>query len=210
MATSGTTVTDEYLAGLFDGEGAVSMSLAKKGYVTVAVTVSMCDRAPIAALHARFGGGFQDGLLQTSHGRSIYRWSVFNAGAVEALEVFGRLCLVKCVVAQAALGTAYSMRDNKTRGALSHDVKAARVAAAEVIARINKPVGPRRILNQEAVAAYMAQKRTGGSTHKVRLSDGREFYDNKAAATALGVTHSAVSHAKRTGRPCKGFLVEYF
>lgn len=184
------------------------MSLAKRGYITVAVTVSMCDRAPIVALHARFGGAFQDAVVRTKTGRNVYRWTVFNADAVAALTVFSQRCLVKNVVAAAALPTAMNMRDNKTRGALSEAEKAARVAAAEVIARLNKPVGPRRILDDVLVGQYMQQKYIGGGK-KVRLSDGREFRTAREAGTALGVSVSAISYAQRTrGRTC-GLFVEY-
>ena len=202
MATS-----DEYLAGLFDGEGCVSMHLAKAGYVSVHVKVSMCDRAPVVALLARFGGSMSDGQQITKTGRQVYTWSVFNAECVEALHVFSRLCLVKNLVAAAALPTAKSMASNPTRGVLSQAEKAARVEAAQLIARINKPVGKRRILEAKAVDEYMTPKKMGGGK-SVRLSDGRVFETTLAAAYALGVTISAVSFAKRKGTRTAGLLVE--
>jgi len=202
MATS-----DEYLAGLFDGEGCVSMHLAKAGYVSVHAKVSMCDRAPVAALFARFGGSMSDGQQITKTGRHVYTWSVFNAECVEALLVFSKLCLVKNVVAVAALPTAENMASNPTRGVLSQAEKKARIEAAQVIARINKPVGKRRILDGDLVEAYMAPKRMGGGK-RVRLSDGRIFDTTMAAATALGVSISAVSLAKRKGTRTAGLLVE--
>lgn len=201
------TTSDEYLAGLFDGEGCVSMHLAKAGYVSVHVKVSMCDRAPVAALFARFGGSMSDGQQITKTGRHVYTWSVFNAECVEALRVFSRLCLVKNAVAAAALPTAENMASNPTRGVLSQAEKKARIEAAQIIARINKPVGKRRILDGDLVEAYMAPKRMGGGK-RVRLSDGRIFDTTMAAATALGVSISAVSLAKRKGTRTAGLLVE--
>lgn len=201
------TTSDEYLAGLFDGEGCVSMHLAKAGYVSVQVKVSMCDRAPVAALFARFGGSMSDGKQITKTGRQVYTWSAFNADSVEALHVFSRLCLVKNLVAAAALPTAESMASNPTRGVLSQAEKKARIEAAQVIARINKPVGKRRALNDDSVEAYMAPKRMGGGK-RVRLSDGRIFDTTMAAAAALGVSISAVSLAKRKGTRTAGLLVE--
>ena len=189
MATS-----DAYLAGLFDGEGCVSMHLAKAGYVSVQAKVSMCDRAPVAALFERFGGSMADGQQQTKTGRSVFTWSVFNAECVEALRVFSGLCLVKNVVAAAALPTAENMAANPTRGILSQAEKGARVEAAQLIARINKPVGSRRVLDAAAVDAYMRPKRMGGGK-RVRLSDGRIFDTTQSAADALGVSISAVSWA---------------
>ena len=202
-----TTRSDDYFAGLFDGEGCVSMHLARAGYVSVHVKVSMCDRAPIQALHQRFGGRFDDGKQITKTGRFVYSWSVFNAECVEALQVFSKLCLVKHVVAQAALPTALSMAANPTRGVLGQEEKAARVEAARLIAKVNKPVGNRRILDGGAVEAYMAPKRMGGGK-KVRLSDGRLFDTVSDAAKALGVSISAVSLAKRKGSKTAGVTVE--
>lgn len=58
---------DSYLAGLFDGEECVSISLARKGYVTLSAKVAMCDSAPVRALYARFGGCYDDGQRRTPH-----------------------------------------------------------------------------------------------------------------------------------------------
>jgi len=183
------------------------MHLAKAGYVSIQVKVAMCDRAPVAALHARFGGRFDDGTQVTRTGRRVYTWAVFNADCVEALQVFAEHCLVKNVVALAALPTARSMQSNPTRGVLPQIEKAARVAAAQLIARVNKPVGHRRILNEHDVAAYMTPKRLGGGK-RVRLSDGRVFETARDAAAALGVSDAAVSLAKRKGTRTAGVLVE--
>ena len=199
--------TDMYLAGLFDGEGSVSMSLRKDGYIGIVVSVVMCDRAPVEQLHLRFGGRFEDGNRKTYTGRNIYRWMVHNTEAIEALEVFAQLCLVKNVVAKAALPCAKSMLENSSRRPLSAEEKQARLAAAELIASINKPVGARRALDPSAVAEYLKPKKLGGGK-SVRLSDGRVFNSVNEAARALGVTHAAVGHAKRKKGTVRGFTVE--
>lgn len=195
------------MAGLFDGEGCVSMSLSKSGYMAVTVKVSMCDRAPVAALFERFGGDFSDGKQKTPHGRFIFSWSVYNGEAVDALKVFSEQCLVKNVVALAALPCALNMYANKTRGVLSQEEKIARIAAAKIIAKINKPVGPQRVLDESAVMEYLRPKTMGGGK-KVQLSDGRKFASVSAAAQALGVSISAVSLAKRKGTKTMGVTVE--
>jgi hypothetical protein len=205
MTTSGTN--DFYLAGVFDGEGCVSMSLAKKGYITVSVKVSMCDREPIAAFLARFGGTFSDGKQKSKTGRHIYTWTVFNADAVEALKVIAKLCLVKNIVASAALPTALNMASNPTRGVLSQIEKESRILAARVIAGINKPVGARRILDLDSVECYMRPKKMGGGK-AVKLSDGRTFTTEQEAAKALGVSIAAISYAKRRNTRTCGLYVE--
>lgn len=208
MTTSGSTaVPDAYFAGLFDGEGSVSMSLRKDGYIGVVVAVVMCDRAPIEQLYLRFGGRFEDGKHATKTGRLTYRWTVHNSDALEALEFFAKSCLVKNVVANAALPCVRSMLNNFGRKPLSLEEKQARVAAAEFIASINKPVGNRRILNADAVNAYLRRTKLGGGK-SVRLSDGRVFESINEAARALGVTHAAVGHAKRKNGKVRGFTVE--
>ena len=208
MTTSGTTpLPDHYFAGLFDGEGCVSVHLAKAGYISVIVQVTMCDRAPVYALFERFGGRFSDGKTKVKSGKNVYVWSVYNAESVEALSVFASICLVKSKVATAALPIAKNMADNGARGVLSQEEKRARVEAAKIIARVNKRVGAQRIFDEERVQAYMEPKRMGGGK-KVRLSDGRVFDTVSDAAKALGVSVSAVSIAKRQGTKTAGFLVE--
>lgn len=201
------TLEDYYLAGLFDGEGSVSMSLRKDGYIGIVVSVVMCDRAPVEKIYQRFGGIFEDGDRQTKTGRNIYRWMVHNSDSIEALEMFSRLCLIKNVVAAAALPCAKSMASNKSRLPLILSEKQARLAAAQLIASINKPVGKRRILDSDAVADYLSPKKLGGGK-AVRLSDGRVFSSTNEAARALGVTHAAVGHAKRKNGKVRGFTVE--
>jgi hypothetical protein len=208
MTTSGTTtLPNYYFAGLFDGEGCVSVHLAKAGYINVIVQVTMCDRAPVYALFERFGGRFSDGKTKVRSGKSAYVWSVYNAEAVEALIVFSSICLVKNKVACAALPIAKNMADNPTRGVLSQEEKQSRVEAAKIIANINKRVGAQRIFDESRVQEYMRPKRMGGGK-KVKLSDGRVFETVSDAAEALGVSISAVSIAKRQGTKTAGFLVE--
>lgn len=183
------------------------MSLRKDGYIGVVVAVVMCDRAPVEQLHLRFGGRFEDGKSKTSTGRSLYRWIIHNAEACEALEVFSKLCLVKSIVASAALPCVKAMFNNPGRQPLSIEEKKARIAAAEFIASINKPVGKRRILDPDSVSAYLRRTKLGGGK-SVKLSDGRVFDSISAAARALGVTVSAVGHAKRNKHKVCGLSVE--
>lgn len=183
------------------------MSLRKDGYIGVVVSVVMCDRAPVVALFNRFGGRFEDGKYQTRTGRPMFRWTVHNTEALEALEIFASLCLVKSVVAQAALPCVRSMKENSSRLPLTFAEKEARLAAAEFIASINKPVGKRRVLDQKAKEDYLREKTRGGGK-AVRLSDGRFFESISEAARALGVTTSAVGHAKRNNHKVCGLTVE--
>lgn len=213
MTTTGTATfnldmpTDQYFSGLFDGEGCVSVHLAKAGYINVTVQVAMCDRAPIVALYERFGGRFNDGKQKTKHGRPVYVWAVTNAKSVEALEVFSKHGLVKNAVSAAALTVAKTMLNNPARGVLTKEEKQARIEVAKFVASVNKPVGRRRIFDDTFIEQYLSPKRMGGGK-AVRLSDGRVFPTVSDAAQALGVSISAVSVAKRNGTKTAGLKVE--
>ena len=71
-----------YAAGLFDGEGHVSMRIVKnrgrsRGHsFTVSVRLLMCDREPLDTLQASFGGVVRKKCL-TPKGRPVYNldWS---------------------------------------------------------------------------------------------------------------------------------------
>jgi len=107
MATTGTTALDHYLAGIFDGEGCVSVSFHNHAMsMTATASVAMCDREPIDLLHKRFGGVVKieqpknDGKHRPR--RLRYRWSVRGKSATEALGVFAVLCKIKHRRASAA------------------------------------------------------------------------------------------------------------
>ena len=100
MATLSYSADDYYFAGLFDGEGSVSV-YHRDDYGTgalhtkVILTVSMCVEAPIQGLKTHFGGGtVRQGRL-TASGRPVWTWYQVGVPAKPTLEVLKAICRVK-------------------------------------------------------------------------------------------------------------------
>lgn len=199
-------VSDEYLCGLFDGEGCISLSLAKKGYMSLTVSVAMCSRNEVAALYERFGGFFEDGKRTTATGSVYYRWSVQNAKSIEALNVFAAGCLNKAEVARLAIPVAVSMRDNETKQPLSVEEKKNRILIATKISSINQTHTPVAAFDKTLVDRYLKRTKLGGG--KSVLVDGVKYESQREAGRAIGVTSGAIWHGMRTGKPVKGRKVE--
>ena len=83
---------DSYLAGLFDGEGSVSIT----GYPHTRLTLAlaMTTPAPFPLLVERLGGRWYTSNRRTVTGKSVYRWDVVGTTAKRAV----RILLPKCVV----------------------------------------------------------------------------------------------------------------
>ena len=204
-------LTDSYFAGLFDGEGCVNAHLDKRGFIQISAKVAMCDREPIDALRQRFGGYFIDGHTTPSVKRPIYTWAVYNGDAVEALELFSRLCLVKRTAALAAIPLAASLKNNPGKAILTRHEKELRIKAAEEVRAACTRWGAIKGVDPEWRAKYLEDKDRGSDKvrRQIRLSDGREFKSVTDAARALGVSGVAVCCAiKRRGKVA-GFSAEY-
>jgi hypothetical protein len=93
-----------YAAGLFDGEGFVS--LCRTGYkpqnenfvagqYRLAVSVSMCDSEAVLWLHKTFGGRLQKVKAQKKEWRDAFRWTVETDSAISFLQEVGSWLKVK-------------------------------------------------------------------------------------------------------------------
>lgn len=103
-----------YLAGLFDGEGCVSLQHKsqyhhRRAYTRLLVSVGMRTPEPLMLFKQEFGGS----IKKYGH---IYQWYVCGATAALALEVFGRLCVVKREQAQLASRATVLLAKEKVRG----------------------------------------------------------------------------------------------
>ncbi len=199
------TISDDYFAGLFDGEGCVSISLDKKGSMNLSVKISMCSRAPVFAVYERFGGRLSDGSRKTELGSKIYTWSIENASAVECLEVLSSRCINKKEPCIAALKISKSMAANDRKQPLPLEDKLFRLEQFRIIANANVRGGSKRVISQERIEKFLAPKDFGRV--RVRLSDGRSFNSMTEAAKELGVSCGAIWHGVRGGYPVKGFKV---
>lgn len=198
-------ISDDYFAGLFDGEGCVKARLDSKGCMTMSVCVQMCSREPIVALHERFGGFFFDGARKTPKGSKIYEWRIWNADAVECLKVLSARCLNKRNACIAGLKIAEFMAANNRKQPLSMDEKLSRIECMEVIQKANARGGKTTTTSKEKMDKFLSEKDFGRK--KVALSNGRVFESMTAAAKELGVTTGAIWHGVNGGYPVKGLKV---
>lgn len=198
-------ISDDYFAGLFDGEGCVSARIDKKGCVTLSVSVQMCARDPVVAIYERFGGFFRDGKRKTASGSRVYVWAINNVGAVECLEVLSKKCINKRAACISALKIAKSMAQNSRKQPLSFDEKIVRLECVNSILLANSRGGKRTTLSEERIKKFLSEKDFGRKS--VSLSDGRVFESMSSAAKELGVTCGAIWHAVNGGCEVKGFKV---
>ena len=196
-------VSDDYLAGIFDGEGCVYGTITKAGACHVVVALTMCDPQPVWAFHYRFGGTYRaDDRANLK--RVCYSVRFECAESVEVLEFLAEYCIVKRDVAAMALELARRMREGMGKGknVLSSAEKEERV---RIIYRIRAKVG-RSMPDETAVENYLKDKSRGNKT--VRNSIGETFPSQHAAAAAYGVWHTAISYAINNNKLCKGLRWE--
>jgi hypothetical protein len=85
------TISDQYMAGLFDGEGCVSVILRRsKGheYHQLDVRIAMTSEAVLQAVQRTFGGNISAREKRLSHHKQSWQW--YCQGQV-ALEVLRRI-----------------------------------------------------------------------------------------------------------------------
>lgn len=94
-------MTDDYFAGLVDGEGSIRIARQSRGY-HLRVQMTLTDRRPLDALRARFGGSVYAWDPADGRRRPWYQWVVTSSRAAAALEALLPHLMVK--QAQAYLG----------------------------------------------------------------------------------------------------------
>lgn len=111
---------DYYLAGVFDGEGCVTVQhgnprqSARRVNTRLHLSVGMKCRPIVEQFRARFGGGL--GCKTEKSGAVIWQWWVCGANAAEALGVFSVLCTEKKEQAALALKLCPLLSAAKARG----------------------------------------------------------------------------------------------
>ena len=86
-------LVDAYLAGLFDGEG--SVSITGHPHTTLTLALAMTTSAPFPLLVERFGGRWYLANRRTVTGRQVYRWDVVGTSAKRAVRTLLSKCVVK-------------------------------------------------------------------------------------------------------------------
>ena len=91
--------SDAYLAGLFDGEGSVSLRVAEypghTAATSIGIAVGMIVEAPLRLLESRFGGRCYRDKRLTKAGNPVYRWEVTGTTAKHAVLTLLPLCIIK-------------------------------------------------------------------------------------------------------------------
>lgn len=195
-------VLDAYLAGIFDGEGCVSIHLNKRGFISVGVRVMMCDSEPIDALFRRFGGKRSVATRKSSTGRDVHIWHTDNGLAVGALTVFSILCLNKRRACELALSIAVDMARNPPGHGLALIERERRLGVLKEFMNLpNRRLGTARAPDPGMAAKYLAP-RTYGAV-RVKRDDGVIFTNQREAARLMGVSSCAISYAiRKGGRSC--------
>lgn len=143
-------VSDEYLAGLLDGEGHISImfkarSGARRGtgnqcYILVSLT--MVDRQAIDAAAERFGGAVYHLKQESERWKRAYRWMATGARAEAVLKAVRPHLLVKQPQADLALEfrevTLQGGRTTEARAAYNATVLGRRLELLEEMRRLNK------------------------------------------------------------------------
>lgn len=76
-----------YAAGLFDGEGCISIRKTKKGYYTVSCQISMTADLPVQFMVKNFGGSLSKRYFRKDNTRKPQRvWAVHGRACEEFLE----------------------------------------------------------------------------------------------------------------------------
>lgn len=82
--------SDDYLAGLFDGEGCIILTKqvvgGKQPQYNIAVRVGIAYRPTVDAFHTRFGGGVHVQRPGTGGHKTIWCWEVSGRAAVTFLD----------------------------------------------------------------------------------------------------------------------------
>ena len=100
-------MSDEYIAGLFDGEGCVSISQVKanRNKFHVRIAIGMTDKQVIYKLRdINFGNVHKDERIRNGKKcRTMYIWSVTGPKATEFLKKIRPYVIVKKIQVEAAL-----------------------------------------------------------------------------------------------------------
>jgi hypothetical protein len=92
-----------YMAGFFDGEGCISVSLAKGdrwskyGFMSFICTVSNVDKAPLELFEKYFGGRLAPNFVsrRLKNCSDVWSWTVTNKGVSKFLKTMHFFCKVK-------------------------------------------------------------------------------------------------------------------
>lgn len=185
---------DAYLAGLFDGEGCVVISIVpptpggrKHWHFTVGAYLAMTDEAPVRMMHARYGGHLRIKVHQNARYKKQYVWDVTGRPAIPVLEALSRNCVAKRRRARAALKIARSI-DPRRRPVSAARLKFRAKLAKVVVRETASEKGAALLARLEL---YLAARARAGNRRAVTVG-GVEYPSISAASRALGVSDPTI------------------
>jgi LAGLIDADG-like domain len=128
-------VTDPYLAGLFDGEGCVTIWTRRNGAIVLILAISNGHRGVLEQCQERFGGSIRK--KTRTENAPVYDWQVSGPKA----EVFARAILPFSIVKAAQLELFLEARSILQRGQsrkLTDPEAAARHAFADRLRQLRR------------------------------------------------------------------------
>lgn len=87
-------MTDDYAAGLFDGEGTLRISYNGNQYQLLA-SLGMTDRRPVDLLKEKFGGWVEERTNAGTSWRPVFIWRASSGGASRLLDAVENSLIVK-------------------------------------------------------------------------------------------------------------------
>lgn len=178
-----------YLAGVFDGEGCVTASIAKNGRASIFCRVAMTDLATVKLFQDRFPSYVLKEKPKCERYSTLYRWAVAGKPALPFLREMSTRCGLK----RPAIVLAIEYFEGLVGRRISQEVKLERlrllVAIRSTITRANtKPIPHENIqtyLNRESV----------GQPRAVFDGHGNKFDSRTEAAKHYGTTSQCISSA---------------
>lgn len=147
-------LSDQYIAGLFDGEGHVCISHDDK---RMNVGISSCDRRVLDVLHDRFGGHVIEHRRESERQRTLYQWILRKKGEqlvfLAAVKPWVMLKEEAVSAAFAFLATCKNLGGDRYVEVLSEDEWRVRKEARQVLYRVNANHGTRLVDRRPAYAS---------------------------------------------------------
>lgn len=107
-------LSNEYIAGLFDGEGCVHIARTKRGYgiyYYIHVSIANSDKNVLELVQQQFGGRISANIAQTNW--PVWKWEAQVDQALPFLQTITPLTIIKRDQMELALEFAVQCHDNK-------------------------------------------------------------------------------------------------
>jgi len=129
-------MSDDYLVGLFDGEGCITIGYTKKDRVYLKCSVEMSSPEAVEAFQARFGGYIYKRKLRGAN-QQTWQWTLSSMKCLPLLELVSSKGLVKRKIASLCLPVARSYIKKHMQTDVPSDVKDMRIETMRQVRALN-------------------------------------------------------------------------